>query len=239
MNSETGLIVISGQHAPFDVDRNLRILSVVGRQRDLFLDIAGRGFPRQPGYQLVVGRAADAAHVDQLQPQIRVVRAGIDQTPLLAAGVRNLHPPLGDRPQIDVAEVDRSRLHHHVAADEAGHLQLHFGVRRLVEVDRHRGRAGADELPRVQLGHDLAGFERFQVGFDHLRRRAIARRGDARDVDFLLVDVLDLEAVDALGPPHDRPEIVLGRAEHLDRPFLRRDGRGGEQGEEHRSKKLA
>ena len=41
----------------------------------------------------------------------------------------------------------------------------------------------------------------FRSGFDDLRRRAIARRGHARNVDVLLVDVLDLEAVTALGSP--------------------------------------
>ena len=90
------------------------------------------------------------------------------------------------------------------------------------------------------LGGDLAAFESLQVGFDDLRRRAIARRGPhRRNVDFLLVNILELEAVNALGSPHDRPEIVLGRAEHLGRPIFRRDRRGGEQGEEQRSEKLA
>ena len=101
---------------------------------------------------------------------------------------------------------------HHVAADIAAHLQLHFGVVRLVDRDGERGAAIAAERVGVELGDDRP----FLVG---LQRGRFDRRGGAtatcphrRDVDVLKIDVLDGKLEDGLRAGGHRAEVVAGGA---------------------------
>ncbi len=51
----------------------------------------------------------------------------------------------------DGAEIDRARLHDHVAADVAMDLQLHFRLEGLVELHLDRGVLAAEELAGIEL----------------------------------------------------------------------------------------
>ena len=218
-----------GDHATFDVHRDLRRPRIIGDEEQLPLHVSGGRVGLEPEREVVGGLRRGTGRLREHHLEARVGAADVLDLPWTPPDTRHPHLALGPGPEIDVAQIDERRVERHVAPDVARHPQLHLGVVGLVERDGERRAVLAEEGPGVERRDDLARLVRLEVPLRHHGRRAAAARAHAHDVHVLLVDVLEDEAVLGLRAAGNGAEVVARDREHLLRPLGGRCGRGAQQ----------
>src|SRR5690606_2313709 len=131
-----------GDDSPFDLQGNPRVALVARHEDKLILQEPSRSRFLEFDVEIVLDHTPDPLGLYQFNLVVGAALACRDDvldSPIALAGVADPDTLPLSGPLVDIAEVDRTWLKHHVAADVALNVELHLSWKRLVDDDCQRG----------------------------------------------------------------------------------------------------
>ena len=170
--------------------------------------------------QIVVYLSVAAAGFDSLSLYIWIGGFNIEDTPVAVAGKIDLHFLIDGRALVNFADLHAAGIHFNVAANRAFNVQLHFGIKRLIDGHCKRGAALAAKRVGIEMGENRAFFIGLKRRIYHTRGSATATRSHSGDVHVFHINIFKYKFVFSSGITGTGAKIVLAYLEHLSGPVL-------------------